>query len=83
MKREELIAPEKYNLISEVERYTKDSKQVALKWESEAGEIKQITYVDLLKRVNQAGNVFAESGLKKVMLFWSWCLVLLRHILFI
>jgi acetyl-CoA synthetase len=65
MKREELIAPEKYNLVSEVEKFAKNPEQIALKWESEAGEIKQITYVELLKRVNQAGNVLTESGLKK------------------
>ena len=39
--------------------------RLALKWENEAGETKQITYVDLLKRVNQAGNVFTQNGLKK------------------
>jgi len=65
MKREDLIAPEKYNLVSEVERFAKDPNKVALKWESEFGETRQVTYENLLKQVNQAGNVFIENGLKK------------------
>ena len=40
MKREDLIAPEKYNLVSEVERFAKDAQKIALKWEDEAGENK-------------------------------------------
>ncbi|MEH7331500.1 acyl--CoA ligase [Neobacillus drentensis] len=65
MKREDLIAPEKYNLVSEVERFAKDPNKVALKWESESGETKQVTYEQLLKQVNQAANVFAQNGLEK------------------
>lgn len=65
MNREELIAPEKYNLVAEVERFAKDPNRLALKWENETGETKQVTYEHLLKRVNQAGNVFTANGLKK------------------
>ncbi len=65
MNREEFIAPEKYNLVSEVEQFAKDPKRLALKWENELGETKQVTYEELLKRVNQAGNVFTQNGLKK------------------
>jgi acetyl-CoA synthetase len=65
MNREELIAPEKYNLVSEVERFAQDPKRLALKWENESGETKQVTYEALIKKVNQAGNVFIQNGLKK------------------
>jgi acetyl-CoA synthetase len=65
MKREDLIAPEKYNLVSEMERFAKEPNRVALKWENETGETKQVTYEQLIKRVNQAGNVFINNGLKK------------------
>ncbi len=65
MNREELIAPEKYNLVSEVERFAQDPKRLALKWESESGETKEVTYEELIKKVNQAGNVFTQNGLKK------------------
>src|SRR3954454_954723 len=65
MNREELIAPEKYNLVSEIERFAQDPQRLALKWESEAGETKQVTYEDLIRKVNQAGNVFTQNGLNK------------------
>ncbi|WP_284036161.1 acyl--CoA ligase [Neobacillus sp. 114] len=65
MKREDLIAPEKYNLVAEVERFAKDPHKLALKWENESGETKEITYENLMKQVNQAGNVFAQNGLQK------------------
>lgn len=65
MKREDLIAPEKYNLVSEVERFAKDPNRLALKWESESGETKQVTYEQLVKKVNRAGNAFVQNGLKK------------------
>lgn len=65
MKREDLIAPERYNLVSEIERFASDPERMALKWENEAGDVKQVTYEQLLKQVNQAGNVFLQNGLNK------------------
>ncbi|MEH7304427.1 acyl-CoA synthetase MbcS [Neobacillus drentensis] len=65
MKREDLIAPEKYNLVSEVEQFAKEPTRIALKWENEAGETKQVTYEQLMKKVNQAANVFVTNGLNK------------------
>ncbi|MFD0827276.1 acyl-CoA synthetase MbcS [Neobacillus sp. M.A.Huq-85] len=65
MKREDLIAPENYNLVSEVERFAKDPNKLALKWENETGETKQVTYDELLKKVNQASNVLIHNGLQK------------------
>jgi acetyl-CoA synthetase len=65
MKREELIAPKKYNLVSEIERFAKDPNKLALKWESEQGETQEITYRELLKKANKIGNVFLENGFEK------------------
>ncbi|MFC4409786.1 acyl-CoA synthetase MbcS [Chungangia koreensis] len=65
MKREELIAPEWYNLVEEVERYATDESQLALIWEDEAGNRKEISYYNLLKETNRAANVFSNEGLKK------------------
>lgn len=65
MKREDLIAPERYNLVSEVERFTENPYKLALKWEDESGETQQVTYEGLMKKVNQAGNVFVQNGLTK------------------
>ncbi|MCM3569615.1 acyl-CoA synthetase MbcS [Neobacillus mesonae] len=63
MNREDLIAPERYNLVSEVERFASNPNKIALKWENESGETKQVTYEELLKQVNRAGNVFKSCGL--------------------
>lgn len=65
MKREDLIAPEKYNLVSEVERFAKVPGKTAIIWENEEGRTKQITYEQLLEQVNRAGNVFVQKGLTK------------------
>ena len=65
MKREDLIAPQKYNLVSEVERYAKDAQKIALKWEDEAGEIEEITYKELIENANRVANMFSQSGLQK------------------
>ena len=43
MKREDLLAPEVYNLVSEVEHYAQNSDKLAIQWEDEQGEKKEIT----------------------------------------
>ncbi len=65
MRREDLIAPEKYNLVSEFERFAKDPDRIALKLESENGGLKEITYANLIKNANRIGNIFKEKGLQK------------------
>lgn len=42
MKREDLLAPEKYNIVMEVEKFAKDPDRLALKWENEAGEKRKL-----------------------------------------
>ncbi|MGV2470427.1 AMP-binding protein, partial [Bacillus subtilis] len=66
MKREDLLAPEHYNLVSEMERYAKDPGKVAVLWENETGDKKQLTYENLLKSANKIGNAFKKKGLGKV-----------------
>ena len=65
MNREDLIAPLRYNLVSEIERFTNEKGKVAVKWENHDGETKEITYESLMKNANKIGNVFLEKGLKK------------------
>lgn len=65
MNREELIAPESYNLVSEIERFATQTEAVALKWEDEGGHTKDITYSALIERANKIGNVLLGQGLKK------------------
>ncbi|RYM06344.1 acyl--CoA ligase [Sporolactobacillus sp. THM7-7] len=63
MELRELIAPENYNLTSEIEKH--DSDQVALHWENEAGEKRNITYHQLIQKGNQFANALTGLGLKK------------------
>ena len=57
MKREDLIAPEQYNLTAEMEKYAQQTpERTALKWESEDGQTKEITYGERMKKANQIGN---------------------------
>lgn len=65
MKREDLLAPEQYNLVEEVEKFAADQSKIALIWENESGEKKNITYHRLIERVNKVGNVFLNHGLQK------------------
>ncbi|WP_108671299.1 acyl-CoA synthetase MbcS [Peribacillus acanthi] len=65
MKREDLLAPEMYNLTSEMERFATNSEKKALLWEDESGNKKEITYQDLFKSANKISNVFIKHGLKQ------------------
>lgn len=65
MKREDLIAPRQYNLVSEIEGYANQEGKIAIKWESQDGDTKEITYKALIATANRIGNVFLEKGLKK------------------
>ncbi|MEC3883815.1 acyl--CoA ligase [Halobacillus sp. HZG1] len=65
MKREELIAPERYNVVSEMEKYARETGRKALLWLNEQGDQKEVTYEELMKNANKIGNAFLERGLKQ------------------
>ncbi|WP_148631007.1 acyl-CoA synthetase MbcS [Bacillus sp. E214] len=65
MNQQNLIAPEQYNLVSEVENNSKNETKIALIWENEYGETQKITYGELIKRVNRVGNILLEEGLRE------------------
>ncbi|CDQ20448.1 acetyl-CoA synthetase [Halobacillus karajensis] len=65
MQREELIAPERYNVVSEIENYAKQKGRKALLWLNEQGEQKEVTYDQLMKNANKIGNAFLAQGLKQ------------------
>jgi acetyl-CoA synthetase len=65
MKREDLLAPEMYNLTSEMERFATNPEKKALLWEDESGNKKEITYQDLFKAANKISNVLTKHGLKQ------------------
>jgi acetyl-CoA synthetase len=59
----ELIAPEHYNIANEIDKHY--SEKIALKWESEAGEFRTITYSKLIDESNKLANAFTKLGLEK------------------
>ncbi|MGE7622723.1 acyl-CoA synthetase MbcS [Viridibacillus sp. NPDC096237] len=65
MKREDLLAPEDYNLVEEFERYIHDEARKAIVYENESGNTDEITYAGLIKKANKVANVFTNHGLKK------------------
>lgn len=65
MRREDLLAPDKYNLVSEIEQFANDPQKLALNWESEEGATREVTYKELITAANKVGNVFLKAGLKK------------------
>ncbi|RPF53215.1 acyl-CoA synthetase MbcS [Aquisalibacillus elongatus] len=65
MKREELIAPEQYNIVTEFEKYASEGNRTAILWEDDAGQKQSISYVDMVKNANKIANVFVNSGLEK------------------
>lgn len=67
MKREDLLAPEDYNLVVEFEKYIHDEARKAIVYENENGNTDEITYAGLIKKANKVANVFTNHGLKKVM----------------
>lgn len=65
MKREELLAPESYNLVEEIERFAVGDGKKAIIWENDKGETHEVTYDELMKRANKAANSFQKAGLAK------------------
>ncbi|VEI08410.1 acyl-CoA synthetase MbcS [Kurthia zopfii] len=65
MNREDLLAPEHYNLVSEIERFANGQGRIAVKYEDAEGLSKEITYDALIQQANQMANVFKAHGLQK------------------
>ncbi|QAY65927.1 acyl-CoA synthetase [Paenibacillus protaetiae] len=60
---QEWIAPEQYNIVSEVERHNSD--KTALKWLDEQGRTEEISYSELLKQVSRLAGGLGSLGLAK------------------
>ena len=65
MNRNELIAPEQYNVVSEIEKYARNKNRKALLWLNEEGKEREVTYDELLNRANKIGNAFSGQGLSQ------------------
>ncbi|MGM7682137.1 acyl-CoA synthetase MbcS [Cytobacillus sp. Hm23] len=65
MNRQDLIAPDIYNLSEEVERFSSDSSRIALKYENGLGVKREITYSSLIKEANKIGNALLHDGFQQ------------------
>lgn len=63
MDNQQWIAPEDYNLTSEMERHAPE--KIALKWLNEQGDYEEITYGDLRKQANRLAGGLAAIGLQQ------------------
>lgn len=59
-----LIAPEKYNITQEFEKFT-NKERTAVKCLTEEGEVNEISYAELTAKANQFANVLISEGLEK------------------
>lgn len=64
LKREDLVAPNVYNIVNEIEKHAVGDKK-ALIVQQENGQQEEITYAELIARANQVANVFYANGLQK------------------
>ena len=65
MNRQDLIAPEWYNIVEEFEKFAQNPEKNALIVYNENEEIDYITYASLLEKANRAANVLTAQGLTK------------------
>ncbi|WP_416144405.1 acyl-CoA synthetase MbcS [Planococcus koreensis] len=65
MDRNELVAPDSYNLTEEIEKFASGDGKMAIIWENDKGETQELTYDELIARANKAANSFEKAGLKK------------------
>ncbi|MER2090514.1 MAG: acyl--CoA ligase [Sporosarcina sp.] len=65
MNREQLTAPEQYNLVGEFEKYATGEGKKALIYLNAEGQKQEITYDELKDSANKVANVFIANGLQK------------------
>ncbi len=62
---EQLIAPEQYNITSELETYKNDAERIAVRWFDADNRRIELSYQDLFSKMNQYAQALIELGLKK------------------
>lgn len=63
MNRDNLIAPDNYNILMDIEKHP--ANKLALIYKEENGTRKEITYGKLIENVNRIANALVEKGLQK------------------
>ncbi|MFE7494211.1 AMP-binding protein, partial [Bacillus velezensis] len=65
LKREDLIAPKNYNLVNEIEKFSRSKEKNALIWEDQTGGKKVWTYEKLMEETNKIGARLKGLGFEK------------------
>jgi acetyl-CoA synthetase len=65
MDKRNLIAPEYYNMVQDIDRFADYPMKIALLWENEEGQTREITYLQLRQESNRFANALKRLGLKK------------------
>lgn len=60
-----LTAPEFYNIAQDIDRFADDPEKIAVLWENEAGETRQLTYLQLRQQSNRLANSLKNMGLNQ------------------
>lgn len=60
-----LLAPETYNIVSEIEKHASNQNKQAIIYENGIEEPISVTYSELIKNANKVGHVLLNHGLKK------------------
>src|SRR5574344_1927385 len=59
-----LTAPEQYNITQEVEKFAHLDTRDAIRWLNDTGERQNISYKQLVEKMNQYANALTQAGLK-------------------
>lgn len=62
---EQLIAPEYYNITSELEAYREDDDRIAIRWMDDQGARLDVSYKELYSRMNQYAQALKSRGINK------------------
>lgn len=65
MNKSNLLAPENYNIVTEIEKYASEDHKKAIIYKDNEHENISVSYKELISNANKVGNVFLNHGLKK------------------
>lgn len=74
MKREDLLAPEDYNIVDEIEKYAQNEEKTALIVHHVNGELEKVSYKELIKKQIRLLIYLLITDSAKVMWFSLWSL---------
>lgn len=65
MNEQQLVAPEQYNIASELDQYKNDTETLAIRWFDDAGNRRDISYKELIEKSNQFAQTLLNLGIQK------------------